>query len=293
MCCGLLSETDEDGIRTDYAYNSAHQQTEASRSAVYDGDTCITPETITEYTRDAMGRVLTTTRRVGAMETTESTAYDALGRVTSRTDILGRVTTTVYSEDGLTTTVTTPAGATLITAHNLDGSVASISGTGQRELHYSYDFNNKRMRETVRTAEGDTLSQIITNGFGQTVAEAAPSTTGFIYTRSEYNAKGQLTKQYQDTGSRTTPTAATLYEYDSFGNVTKQTLALSDTPTIANSPIVEFIYGVETTDDGVFQVATQTRYNAEGNPLTSTRNNSSPRCPQHGKTNGNPSTKRT
>ncbi len=130
MCCGLLSETDEDGIRTDYAYNSAHQQTETSRSAVYDGDTCITPETITEYTRDAVGRILTTTRRVGAMETTESTAYDALGRVTSRTDILGRVTTTAYSEDGLITTVTTPAGATLITTRNTDGSLAHESGSG-------------------------------------------------------------------------------------------------------------------------------------------------------------------
>ena len=53
---------------------------------------------------------------------------------------------------------------------------------------------------------------------------------GFIYTRSEHNAKGQLTKQYQDTGSNTAATAPTLYEYDSLGNVTKQTLALSDPP---------------------------------------------------------------
>ncbi len=240
---------------TSYGYNSAHQLVETIRSEV----------------RDGAGRVLHTRRDIGAMTTTEDTVYDKLGRVVAQTDALGCLTRTEYSQDGLTTTVTTPAGATLITAHNLDGSVASVSGTGQRELFYSYDFNNKRMRETVRTAEGDTLSQILTNGFGQTVAEAAPSTTGFIYTRSEYNAKGQLTKQYQDTGSNTTPTAATLYEYDSFGNVTKQTLALSDTPTIANSPIVEISYGVETTDDGVFQVTTQTRYNAQGEPLTSTQ----------------------
>ncbi|MBR3695083.1 MAG: hypothetical protein IKL98_02450 [Akkermansia sp.] len=50
-------------------------------------------------------------------------------------------------------------------------------------------------------------------------------------TRAEFNAKGQLTKQYQDTGWNTEETAATLYEYDSFGNVSKQTLALSSTPT--------------------------------------------------------------
>jgi len=272
MCCGLLSAINEDGIQADYAYNTAHQQTETSRSAVYDGDTCITPETITEYVRDAVERILTTTRRVGAMETTESTAYDVLGRVVSQTDILGRTTTTTYSTDGLTTTVTTPAGATLITVRNTDGSVAHVSGTGQRELFYSYDFHNKRMRETVKLKDNRTvLSQTITNGFGQTVVEAAPSTTGFIYARSEYNAKGQVTKQYQDTGSNTTPTAATLYEYDSFGNVTKQTLALSDTPTVENSPIVETAYSVESLDDGVFQVSAQTRYNAEGEPLANTQ----------------------
>ena len=50
MCCGRLSETDEDGITTTYAYDSARRLTEVSRSAVYDGNTCITPETITEYT---------------------------------------------------------------------------------------------------------------------------------------------------------------------------------------------------------------------------------------------------
>ncbi len=59
---------------------------------------------------------------------------------------------------------------------------------------------------------------------------ATPNTLGgFIYTRSEYNAKGQLTKQYQDTGSGTESTAPTLYEYDAFGNMVKQTLALSAT----------------------------------------------------------------
>ena len=109
----------------------------------------------------------------------------------------------------------------------------------------------------------------ITNGFGQTTVQAQASTTGFIYTRSEFNAKGQLTKQYQDTGWNTEKTAATLYEYDSFGNVSKQTLALSSTPTKDNSPVVEMAYSVESAEDGVYSVTTQTRYNAEGTALTS------------------------
>ena len=119
-------------------------------------------------------------------------------------------------------------------------------------------------------ADGSILSQSITNGNGQTIVTATPNTLGgFIYARSEYNAKGQLTKQYQDTGSNTATTAPTLYEYDSFGNMVKQTLALAATPTKDNSPLVEMAYSVESTDEGVFSVTTNTRYNAEGNPLVS------------------------
>ena len=268
MCCGRLSETDEDGITTTYAYDSARQLTEISREEVYDGETCITPETITEYTRDAAGRVLSTTRRIGPMATTESTDYDALGRVTLQTDVLGRITTTAYSEDGLTTTVTSPAGATTITTRNTDGSTASISGTAQRALVYAYDLNGNNTRSTTKLADGTTIAQSISNGFGQTTVQAQASTTGFIYTRSEYNSKGQLVEQYQDTGWNTAKTAATLYEYDSFGNVSRQTLALESTPTKDNSPVVEMAYSVESTEDGVFSVTTQTRYNAAGEPLS-------------------------
>ena len=270
MCCGRLSETNEDGITTTYGYNSAHQLVETIREEVKDGEVIVTPETITTYTRDAAGRTLATRRDIGAMTTTESTEYDILGRVTRQTDILGRVTTTAYSADGLTTTTTTPAGATTITLRNADGSTARISGTAQRELHYSYTRNGNNLATTVTLADGSILSQSITNGNGQTIVTATPNTLGgFIYTRSEYNAKGQLTKQYQDTGSDTEPTAPTLYEYDSFGNMVKQTLALTDTPTPQNSPITELSYSVESTDEGVFSVTTNTRYNAEGNPLVS------------------------
>ncbi|MBR3925901.1 MAG: RHS repeat protein [Akkermansia sp.] len=272
MCCGVFNETDEDGITSTYAYDSARQLTEISREAVYDGETCITPETITEYTRDAAGRVLTTTRRVGPMATTESTEYDALGRVTKQTDILGRETITAYSADGLTTTVTTPAGATTITTRNTDGSTASVGGTAQRALVYVYDLNGSNERVTTKLPSGEIIAQSISNGFGQNTVQAQPNTLGgFIYTRSEYNAKGQLVKRYQDTGWNTEKTAPTLYEYDYFGNQVKQILALSTTPTKDNSPVREVAYSVESAEDGVYSVTTQTRYNAEGTALNSTQ----------------------
>ena len=72
------------------------------------------------------------------MQTSESTAYDALGRVTSRTDVLGRVTTTAYSADGLTTTVTNPAGATF---GNRAAAVVDSSGVASRTTYTANELN--------------------------------------------------------------------------------------------------------------------------------------------------------
>ena len=214
-CTGdVLTETDENGLTTSYGYDTARQLVEIIRSEVCDGETVISPETITTYTRDAAGRILSERTDTGAMVTVRTTQYDLLGRITSRTDELGRTATTTYSADGLTTTVTTPAGATLITTRHADGQPLSLSGTGQRALNYSYDVTEGRLRQTVKLANNAILSQTLTNGFGETIVETQASTNGYIYTRSQYNAKGQLIKQYQDTGTTASAMAATVYEYD-------------------------------------------------------------------------------
>ena len=274
MCCGKLSETDEDGILTSYGYNSAHQLVETIRSEISDGDTVVTPETITTYTRDAAGRVLQTRRDRGAMTTTESVEYDRLGRIVRQTDVLGRVTATAYSENGLTETVTTPAGATLVTERHPDGSVLHEYGTGQRERYHVYDIGDNCLRETVTLADQTTLlSRTLVNGFGQSVVQVTPATAGFLYDRSEYNAQGRLIRTWRDAGTQegAVAMAPTLYEYDAFGNMTRETLALAEQPAPDNSPIREYAFSVENAEDGIYMVTAQTRYNAEGQPLVSVR----------------------
>ena len=272
MCCGKLSETDEDGVLTSYGYNSAHQLVETIRSEISDGDMVVTPETITTYTRDAAGRALQTRRDRGAMTTTESVEYDRLGRIVRQTDVLGRVTATAYSEDGLTETVTTPAGATLVTERHPDGSVLHEYGTGQRERFHVYDIDNNCLRETVTLSDQTTiLSRTLVNGFGQSVVHMTPSTAGFLYDRSEYDAQGRLIRAWRDAGTQEgdAAMAPTLYEYDAFGNMTRETLALAEQPAPGNSPIREYAFSVENAEDGVYLVTTQIRYNAQGEPLTS------------------------
>ena len=98
-------------------------------SEIREGETFVNLETIVTYTRDAAGRPLRTRRDTGAMTTAESIVCDQLGRPVVQTDLLGRVTTTAYSEDGLTTTVTTPAGAILVT--ELTPTAASCTSTAR------------------------------------------------------------------------------------------------------------------------------------------------------------------
>ena len=127
------------------------------------------------------------------MTTTESVEYDRLGRIVRQTDVLGRVTATAYSENGLTETVTTPSGATLVTERHPDGSVLHEYGTGQRERYHVYDIGDNCLRETVTLADQTTLlSRTLVNGFGQSVLQVTPTTAGFLYDHSEYNAQGRL-----------------------------------------------------------------------------------------------------
>ena len=268
MCTGnVLRETDEDGVLTTYSYDSARQLVETIRSA-----TPTTPETITSYTRDALGRVLQTRRDMGAMTTIQASSYDLLGRMTSLTDELGRLTSYAYSADGLTTTITTPTGATLITVRHTDGNIAHEYGTGQRELYHVYDYNGGRVRETVKLADQTTiLSQTLQNGFGETVVVTSATTTGYLYDRTTYNDKGQITQTVRDTGSGSMSMAPTLYEYDAFGNVTKETWKLAATPTTGNSKITTYSYSLENGEDGIYRVVTVTKNNGEGTTYQETR----------------------
>lgn len=270
-CEGELRwRVDEDGVRTDYVYDSARQLIETTRSEVRYNEEVITPEIITEYTRDAAGRVVRTTTYSGAMVTTESTAYDLAGRVISQTDTLGRVTTTAYSDDTLTTTVTLPSGATLITTRNLDGTRAREYGTGQREQLYVYAYDDGLSTATT-LADGTLLSRSLMDGFGQVITQSTPSTLAgsSISKLSTYNALGQIVKQTLGN------LAPMTYAYDRMGNISVQTVLLDATApadTTANR-ITEYAYGYEQRDDGVYQVTSTTSYNAAGSP-SSARNKS-------------------
>ena len=261
MCCGPLTETDEDGVVTTYGYNSAKQLVEVIRSA-----TETTPETIVSYTRDADGKIISTRSDVGALATIESTEYDDLGRVVSRTDNLGRITRTGYNQNQLITIETRPSGATLTTKKYYDGFTLWQGGTGQREMETQLELTQEGILTTT-LSQGVVLSQTLQNGFGQTIRQEQPNTLeGFIVTRNTYNDKGQLVR------SQSEDMAPTVTDYSELGSIVRQTVLLDELhpEDAAKNRISESSTCYQIREDGIYQVQTSTTYNTEGLPLTQT-----------------------
>ncbi|MFR4417669.1 MAG: hypothetical protein ACLT8E_10045 [Akkermansia sp.] len=131
------------------------------------------------------------------------------------------------------------------------------------------------MRTFTKAVSGETQTELqrsIVNGAGETLRTGVPNTVGgVIYTRNTYNARGQLTKTQTDAGNAATTMAPTLWEYDAFGNKTKETWKLADPATVSNSRITTWSYGVEQAQDGVYRVVTATRNNSRGTTCDETQ----------------------
>ena len=264
MCCGPLTETDEDGVVTTYGYNSAKQLVETIRSA-----TETTPETITSYTKDVAGRILSVRKDIGAMSTVENMEYDDLGRIISTTDILGRTTRTEYSNDQLTTTVTTPSGAIFVTKTYYDGSTLWQGGNGQQEIEIQLELTEEGILTTT-LSKGVILSRTLENGFGETIREEQSNTLGgFIVTRNAYNSKGQLVR------IQTEDMAPEITAYDQSGYEVRRIILLDELcpDDVTKNRITENTIRYQIKEDGVYRVHTTTNYNANGFPLVQTVEN--------------------
>ena len=255
-CCGPLEKVDEDGVKLSYGYNTARQLVEVIRSA-----TETTPEKIVSYTRDAMGRTLEVRTDIGSLKKIIKNSYDMQGRFVSQIDELGRSTAYSYSEDGVTTT-TIPTGATFITKLHTDGSVSEHSGTGQQHVRYETSVVEDGICVTEKVVVGDyeySSKMTVTNALNQIVREGKAHTNGgFIFEKLIYNEKGLLSKRTID------GMAPILYEYDSFGNITKETLRVEDSSSLSNSKVTSYVYFMERREEGIYANMVTTKNNGQG-----------------------------
>jgi len=205
-CCGIESETDQDGLTTTFDYDYWKREV-ASRQVQFN----LKQTNIL----DAAGRTLER-RRIGSDGSTimlEQTLYDVLGRVTVQTNALGAITS--YSETLVNNKLRRiiayyPDTGQRIEDYYRDGRLEKVTGSAVAPVRHDYgveyetDAYREFSKETKLYANGNpTLewTKTYTDGArrGYRTAYAAASTP-YPYRRTTYNTKGQPIKERDPDG---------------------------------------------------------------------------------------------
>jgi RHS repeat-associated protein len=193
------------------------------------------------YNYDANGRVVSQTAVTNGVQVgcgigcgATYTEYDIQGRTVLSVDTQGRTNLTTYSLDSRTVTQTDPAGAVVVENYATDGSLLSRTGTVMRAEYYTQGVDATEGTRWKKTAYGSPAGVDYTksyyNALGQLVLQERPgfggATLKTVYT---YNTKGQLeseTRQVQG-GTGTYDLPVTTYAYNQLGDrvATTQTAA--------------------------------------------------------------------
>jgi len=216
-CCGLESETDRDGVTTEYDHDAAGRVSSVTRNGITE---------VREY--DAAGRVVKS-RRLGtdgsvAMEVSEG--FDTLNRLIASTNALGGVSSISYStnvtgQSVITTTL--PDGGTKVETYYLGGQLCSLGGTSVAPVRYHHGVELesgtwRRYSVEVRLGSGASDTNEWTKTFYDMLdrpyrTEYATGTTNKVYRQTWYDSKGRPWKERDPDG------VITLREYNGQGEV--------------------------------------------------------------------------
>lgn len=223
----LIRKTDSRGSVTTYAYDLANRVISTTNPA---GHTIL-------YFYDAAGRTTSTIQSCDACPipvSVETTSYDALGHVTSKTDVRGFATHFGYDRDGRLVWERDPAGFVRNYTYDARGNRVAVMDRLWNYSYYNYDLMDRLVSEI------DRLGNVTTYGFdvaGRKLVEtdARGGITRFQYDAADRptiitDAVGGVTRySYDLKGNRLSDVDAegrvTRYAYDSMGRVISVTNA--------------------------------------------------------------------
>jgi RHS repeat-associated protein len=273
-----LSQTDQNGSLTTYAYDSYNRGLLAL-SVAGSGSTNAVSDTA--YFYDSAGRQQIVKDPTGAATTT---AYDRVGRVLSTTDPKGNTTLTQYDLAGQTTGTRNALGHWTNYGYNLRGWQTTVTDALGDVTTTSYDLAGDRIARTdplghTTTYQFDALNRetVATNALGGSEttsfdqAGSVLSVTGIRgdVTSYAYDANNRKVAEYDAFGTSLQRTVTTTY--DSVGNTLALTNALNETTTYQYDALNRRI----TTTDALGHITTAS-YDATSNvrsvtsPLTLT-----------------------
>lgn len=231
--------------QTDFTYSSNGDLTQRSEAGTITKFTYDTPgevltstdplNRITTFTRDSLGNPLT---EKDPLNNTTTYEYDGVGRLKKITDADGKVfsqtldangnvlnlvntagtTTNIFDKENRLTKITLPNNAITQYFYNSSSSMTSVTDALGNATSYAYDIYQNLLNQI------DALSKVTTHTYDQLnryTQEKTPKGNTFKY---EYDANGNVTKR-TDALNR-----ATNYTYDAFNRLVKVTYP--DTKTV-------------------------------------------------------------
>jgi YD repeat-containing protein len=205
----LTTSTDALGFLTSYGYNSFGEQTSITHT-ISSGVT-VTDSVCYNKRGEAIGSI----EDVGGLARSTAVAYDAFGRVISRTDGRGLISTIAYSNSGRTITSSNALSQSQSTTYDAFGRVLTSTDALGKVTSYTYDDATRTI--TVTTPDNVSVSTV-KNRHGETLTFTDGN--GKITTYS-YNKDGQLLTT-QNALNQTTTNA-----YDNAGRLLSVTDALN------------------------------------------------------------------
>lgn len=212
-------DTDETGVIVTYGYDVEGRLYTAAKTS---GPT-------TTYGYNAAGQVTSTSvSGSGTSETiVNATSYDTAGRVASVTPAGVNATTIAYAPSSRTSTATAPDTGTTIETRQIDGRLASITGTAVVSKTYTYSIDSGQLLTRCDHGSSSRWEKTWQDWLGRTAKTERPGWSGgtnFVETMTYDGTSGLLSKVERRDGSSNRLLDDVLFQYDSLGQVSRQGL---------------------------------------------------------------------
>ncbi|WP_143570491.1 LamG-like jellyroll fold domain-containing protein [Streptomyces acidiscabies] len=290
------SMTDPAGNTTDYAYDTAAQQTVVTEPAVnaeHDGGApeLIRPISMTGYntfgevteTYDPSGRKVVTAYDADGQETsttlpgytppgsttpvtaTSWNEYNKLGQVTAEVDPLGNRTTYTYTQLGDLASVTEPGGGKSAFAYTPNGDLLSATRPGGAREESTWDYLGRELTSTDIVRQPTQRAYTAINEYDAPGGDLSRTVSPTGVTQSYvYNALGEVTEATDGAGN------TSKYTYTMDGEVLTATDP-DGTSTRSTYDGYGQLTAVSDVDAGGLVLRTsRTAYDRSGNPVTAT-----------------------
>lgn len=216
----LKKQTDSEGRRTDYFYDTRGNKTETR--AYYDATNFIS----NKFVYDGFNRVISQTDGKNNVTTF---AYDVMGRLITSTDAKGGVTTYFYDAVGNKIGERSPRASADATLRNSYGYSTAYFYDNANRLIKKVNANDKATLY-IYDANGNIIKSIENQNSDGTSATHVSQATYFDnnWKKTETDAEGGIVQYaYEKVGTIKTKTSAaglvTSYTYDDFNRLTKET----------------------------------------------------------------------